>query len=908
MVAQKLAGCSLPPLKVYCCSLFCSFRDDLRDLEEELLCLEAQLKEKDKWLFGIEVADEAQTVLAQNWHQDAKLLAFEIEDTIDEFVCSEELYHQSICVHKTSLLCSYSSPIAARVWTVKRMISETKKLNSAIKLNERYGTGPTGIASESSKFSEKETTSYDGPDTVIGRENDLEAIVDTIKEHAKQLSIMAIVGPVGVGKTCLARLVFNHLGNGRRFTRRIWVYVHKSCSRVDIKRIGRQVVSQGLLAGEERPNTDYTMQEITTKVHEILKRDRCLVILDGLWGSDDDVHSLKQMFTSCSEETASVILVTTHNEHIAQHMSTLPLYRLAPMLEGDYCSDIFVSALSGCNSLFPSGGWDQRAVWENATGKDLWKLEEDYATTISKELTLFAPFRLMFYNIPHGLRLCFAYCSIFPKGSRIHKRRLIQQWISLNMVEPATHGSVTAEMNAENIINQLKAIHLLQVDNNAEGSSGATGEVLRMHYMAYELARFISNKDILVVLEGEEAVRSIPQEKEEANRTCCFSQEKEQEHKTVISVALSEVISGNKCLRVLDLSGCGITELPACVCQLKQLRRLRSPRQDCTIDLSGCQESVLLQFNSELQGDQIQPNQVLESQPDQRPQPDWRPQPDKVPDPEPIQCHQPAISFTEDKNTGIPGLPLESNSLVGVANEQEESQPSLDTNPGHCASSSSSNSTFRDPYNGKPADMIGAVRPSTSLHPSLVESLKRHTNGTKVQQPVENSIQSPVGCQDLESTSQGPRKGINMAAEEIDVVITGNQHKDLPMPPELGSCTSSVNANGSKLEYIIEQNISERKTFIPNGEDLNQGSVFCSSCLLRSQDAKPSEIYTMAKHVNNCNTTGNLPLGGTLELQSRSVENLDMQDNNESIMMRTLGDHVMQDRNGMSDIMKESIN
>ncbi|CAN6162330.1 unnamed protein product, partial [Urochloa humidicola] len=71
--------------------------------------------------------------------------------------------------------------------------------------------------------------------------------------------------------------------------------------------------------------------------------------------------------------------------------------------------------------------------------------------------------------------------------------------------------------------------------------------------------------------------------------------------------------------------------------------------------------------------------------------------------------------------------------------------------------------------------------------------------------------------------------------------------------------------------------------------------------------AKSSEIYTTAKHVNNCNTTGNLPLGGTLELQRRSVENLDMQDNNESIMMRTLGDHVMQDRNGMSDIMKESI-
>ncbi|KAF8711579.1 hypothetical protein HU200_029028 [Digitaria exilis] len=841
MVAQKIADFTIPPLKVYCCSIFCSFRDDLRDLEKELLCLEAHLEEKDKWLFGIDVAEDAQTVLAQSWHRDAKQLAFEIEDTIDEFVCSEELYHDSTCAHKTSLLCSYSNPIAARVWTVKRMISETKKLNSAIKLYERFGISSTGtdLDHQSRKFTEKETTSYDGPDPVIGRVNDLEAIVDTIEAHGKRLSIIAIVGPVGVGKTCLARLVYNHLDSGRTFTRRIWVYVHKSCSRVDIKRIGRQVVSQGLLPGEERPNADYTMQEITTKIHDILKRERCLIVLDGLWGADDDVHSLKQMFTSCSEETESVIMVTTHNEQIAQHISTLPLYRLAPMLEGDYCSDIFVSALRGHNSLFPryrneiisrcegiplvadflgsvvrSGGWDQRAVWENARGKDLWKLEEDYATTLSKELTLFAPFRLMFYNIPHGLRLCFAYCSVFPKGSCIHKRKLIQQWISLNMVEPATHGSVTAEMNAENIIKQLKTIHLLQVDEDAEGSSSATGE-----HRPQKVRSLILRPTTNLL-----------------------------EHKPLILIAVSEVISGNKYLRVLDLSGCAITELPVCVRHLKQLRyldasnldmkelpcvdnslrtlvylnlqacrnlqcvqesigmlpslkylnlslcvaltklpasfkRLRSPWQDCTIDVSGCQESVVLQFSSELQGDQTQPNQVS------NPQPDQRPQLDKVPDPKPIQCNQPAISSTEEKVTGShPWNPLESTSLVDVANGEVESQPSLDTNP---ASLLSSNSTSGDPYGGKTA---GSARPSTSLQSSLAESVKRHANGTEVHQSIDNSVQFPGGCQDLEGTSQGPRKAINTAAEEINEIISSNQHEDLPILRKLDIYASSLDA------------------------------------------------------------------------------------------------------------------
>jgi len=100
-------------------------------------------------------------------------------------------------------------------------------------------------------------------------------------------------------------------------------------------------------------------------------------------------------------------------------------------------------------------------------------------------------------------------------------------------------------------------------------------------------------------------------------------------------------------------------------------------------------------------------------------------------------------------------------------------------------------------------DIRGAVRPSTSQVSSLVESVNRHANGTKVHNPIENSVPSPGGCQDIEGTNQGPRKE-KPAAEEIDVVITSTQHEDLPIPPKLDSSSSSVDANGSKLEYIIE--------------------------------------------------------------------------------------------------------
>jgi hypothetical protein len=76
--------------------------------------------------------------------------------------------------------------------------------------------------------------------------------------------------------------------------------------------------------------------------------------------------------------------------------------------------------------------------------------------------------------------------------------------------------------------------------------------------------------------------------------------------------------------------------------------------------------------------------------------------------------------------------------------------------------------------------MRGAVGSSTSLKSSLVESVKRNGNGTKVHQRIQNSVPSPDGCQDLEGTSQEPRKAINMEAEKNDVEITSNQNGDQP--------------------------------------------------------------------------------------------------------------------------------
>jgi Leucine-rich repeat (LRR) protein len=228
----------------------------------------------------------------------------------------------------------------------------------------------------------------------------------------------------------------------------------------------------------------------------------------------------------------------------------------------------------------------RRAIWKAAKDEDMWKIEEDYPK--NKILPLFPSFKIIYYSMPHELRLCFVYCSIFPKGYAIDKKKLIQQWIALDMIE-SRHGTLPLDVTAEKYIDELKDIYFLQVVERPqinEGISNNSDEMLCMDNLAHDLARSVAGEDILVILDAKN-------ERCHRNYDYRYAQVSASSLQSVDSKAwpskarslifktsgaelqhVSEVLSVNKYLRVLDLSGSSVKELPAPVFQLKQLRYL----------------------------------------------------------------------------------------------------------------------------------------------------------------------------------------------------------------------------------------------------------------------------------------------------------------------------------------------
>nr|ACJ54697.1 Pi5-1 [Oryza sativa Japonica Group] len=578
--------------------LCCNFSDDLEGIKDTLVYLETLLKNAENNSFGSDRAN------LRHWLGQIKSLAYDIEDIVDGYYSSKEQFDGGSYAQKGSLFCSLSNPMLLKGSMVYKMKSKREMLQQSQQLPNQYHF-LSYINSAVHYFEEKQTTSYRNTDiAIVGRDADLDHLMDLLMQNsAEELCIIPIVGPVGFGKTSLAQLVFNDTRT-EVFSFRIWVHV--SMGNINLEKIGRDIVSQTT----EKIEGNMQLQSIKNAVQRVLNKYSCLIIIDSLWGKDEEVNELKQMLLT-GRHTESKIIVTTHSNKVAKLISTVPLYKLAALSEDD-CLKIFSQrAMTGPGDpLFREYGEEivrrcegtplvanflgsvvnaqrqRREIWQAAKDEEMWKIEEDYPQ--DKISPLFPSFKIIYYNMPHELRLCFVYCSIFPKGTVIEKKKLIQQWIALDMIE-SKHGTLPLDVTAEKYIDELKAIYFLQVlersQNDAERSS-ASEEMLRMHNLAHDLARSVAGEDILVILDAENErnarycnyryAQVSASSLESIDRKAWPSKARSLIFKNsgVDFEHVSEVLSVNKYLRVLDLSGCCVQDIPSPIFQLKQLRYL----------------------------------------------------------------------------------------------------------------------------------------------------------------------------------------------------------------------------------------------------------------------------------------------------------------------------------------------
>ncbi|KAK9138236.1 hypothetical protein Sjap_008830 [Stephania japonica] len=424
---------------------------------------------------------------------------------------------------------------------------------------------------------------------VFGREDEKSAVIEMLLDDSSTaredtISVIAIVGFGGLGKTTLAQLVYNDQEVGKCFTFKEWVCVANDDSS------GKTLLGEvfrHICASEPR---SLNKNEMGKKLEEKLKEKKLLLVFDDVWSCSqwDDVRVILKHGAHGSK-----VIVTTRKQEVANDMGAVHSLNLTD-LSYDHCWALFKKR------AFGRGGPNQtrnlesigREIVKKCHGVPLavkamgslmhskvtfreWKDIEtcEYLDVVGDNVV--NVLRLSYNHLPSQLKQCFQYCAIFPKDATIMKADLIQQWMAHGFIQCSN------DLEMDKVGNDyFKTLCWHSFFQDMKMDENHDIESCKMHDLVHDLAQLIMGKELLVLSHitptenvnlGETRHLTVSLHKE---REFSFPEDLSKKLRTFISkrpVANDSWVNF-KFIRVLHLED--IKEVSSSICKLILLRYL----------------------------------------------------------------------------------------------------------------------------------------------------------------------------------------------------------------------------------------------------------------------------------------------------------------------------------------------
>ncbi|KAJ9704352.1 hypothetical protein PVL29_002762 [Vitis rotundifolia] len=449
----------------------------LKGVHEQVDRMQRELKRMQCFLKDAD-AKQQEDERVRNWVYEIRDVAYDAEDAIDAFIFNVESARTKF------FPCRMFQKLVSSCKVGKEIEAIQIKIQDISKSRETYGINSIGEAT-SQAGQRLQKLRYISPlvkeEIIVGLEEDTDNLVEQLVEGDERRRAVSIVGMGGIGKTTLAKKVYNdsrvmdHFGFCRA-----WAYVSQDCRPRDVFQNILNQIPYNPTGDEARKIEKMQEHEFGDFLHERLKEQRFLVVLDDVWESDD-WERLAKAFPK--ESNGSRLLLTTRKKYVALQADAQSVpYEVQILSEAESWKLFCRSAIPGnvteicplelkevgekmvtkCAGLplaivvlggLLSSKNQLPTMWEEVFNR----LRAHFAESNGVDAIL----SLSYIDLAHNLKSCFLYLGLFPEDKVISKRRLLLLWIAEGFIPQQDEQRM--EDTAEHYLNELINRNLVQV-------------------------------------------------------------------------------------------------------------------------------------------------------------------------------------------------------------------------------------------------------------------------------------------------------------------------------------------------------------------------------------------------------------------------------------------------------------